>query len=532
MTRRSLLLGLAGAGLFVAALDAYLVVTLLPAMISDVGLTIDRFEQATPIVTGFLCGYVIAMPLLGAYSDVRGRAPVYAICMAVFAAGSAVTATAGLLSLPGLPWLVAGRLLQGLGGGGLVPLSLALAADLYRDERRTIALGAVSALQEAGSVFGPLYGATLAAGASALGGWRFVFWLNLPLAAVCTTGLVIASRDRVTRSAAHVIDNRTNDSSQTVDNRASEATRKFDWKSAALLGTGLGLFVVALYPDDPTTRATSGLFIPLGSLSLIVLGLYGWRQVRSLEPLIPRQLLRSGRFIGAVVANLLIGAALMVALVDVPILGRLVFNQDQLSAGLLLTQFLLGVPIGAVVGGLLAGRIGGRPTAVIGMLCSAAAFLQMSGWHAGELALRVGPIRPADIALGACGLGFGIVIAPLTAAVLELTRTQNHGLASSLVVLARVMGMLIGLSTLTAFGLFRFRQILGTPRLNDPDVRARVDHLARLVAAAFLQEYREIFTIAAGLCILAAVVVLVTMGRDSSRPHPVSPAISALSPPR
>lgn len=506
MTPRSLLLGLAGAGLFVAALDAYLVVTLLPAMTADVGLTIDRFEQATPIVTGFLCGYVIALPLLGAYSDVRGRAPVYALCMAVFAAGSAVTATAGLLNFAGLPWLVAGRLLQGLGGGGLVPLSLALAADLYRNGGRTFALGSVSALQEAGSVFGPLYGATLASAASALGGWRFVFWLNLPLAAVCATGLLLASRDRETTS--------------------KPASDSIDWKSAALLGVGLGLLVVALYPDDPTNRATSGLFIPLGSLSLIVLALYGWRQVRSLEPLIPRALLRSRRFIGVGAANLLIGGALMVALVDVPILGRLVFNLDQLGSGLLLTQFLLGVPIGAVLGGLLAGRMGGRLTAVVGMVCSAVAFLQMAGWQAGELALRVGPIRPADIALGACGLGFGMVIAPLTAAVLELTRAQNHGLASSLVVLARVMGMLVGLSALTAFGLFRFRQILGTPQLTDPDVRSRVDHLARLVAAAFLQEYREIFTIAAGLCILAAVVAMATMSNGSSR------ALSASSPPR
>jgi MFS family permease len=497
---------LAGAGLFVAALDAYLVVTLLPAMTADVGLTIDRFEQATPIVTGFLCGYVIALPLLGAYSDVRGRAPVYALCMAVFAAGSAVTATAGLLNFAGLPWLVAGRLLQGLGGGGLVPLSLALAADLYRNGGRTFALGSVSALQEAGSVFGPLYGATLASAASALGGWRFVFWLNLPLAAVCATGLLLASRDRETTS--------------------KPASDSIDWKSAALLGVGLGLLVVALYPDDPTNRATSGLFIPLGSLSLIVLALYGWRQVRSLEPLIPRALLRSRRFIGVGAANLLIGGALMVALVDVPILGRLVFNLDQLGSGLLLTQFLLGVPIGAVLGGLLAGRMGGRLTAVVGMVCSAVAFLQMAGWQAGELALRVGPIRPADIALGACGLGFGMVIAPLTAAVLELTRAQNHGLASSLVVLARVMGMLVGLSALTAFGLFRFRQILGTPQLTDPDVRSRVDHLARLVAAAFLQEYREIFTIAAGLCILAAVVAMATMSNGSSR------ALSASSPPR
>jgi MFS family permease len=132
-------------------------------------------------------------------------------------------------------------------------------------------------------------------------------------------------------------------------------------------------------------------------------------------------------------------------------------------------------------------------------------------------------MRPADIALGACGVGFGIVIAPLTASVLELTRAQFHGLASSLVVLARVMGMLIGLSALTAFGLYRFRQILGTPRLTDPDVRSRVDHLARLVAAAFLQEYREIFTIAAILCLLAALVVLVTLGRSagSSPARPV-----------
>jgi MFS family permease len=496
VTPRALLLGLAGAGLFVAALDAYLVVTLLPAMTADVGLTIDRFEQATPIVTGFLCGYVIAMPLLGAYSDVRGRAPVYALCMIAFAAGSAVTATAGLLSGTGMPWLVTGRVLQGLGGGGLVPLSLALAADLYANGARTLALGTISALQEAGSVFGPLYGATLASAATALGGWRFVFWLNLPLAAICAAGLLIASRDR--------------------GKTAAPRDSTVDWQSASLLGVGLGLLVLALYPDDPDHRATNGFVIPLGILSLVALGLYARRQVRSLEPLIPPALLRSRKFIGVCVANLLVGAALMVALVDVPILGRLVFNLDQLASGLLLTQFLLGVPAGAVAGGLLAPRIGGRATAFLGMLCSAAAFIQMSGWQAGELALRAGPIRPADIALGACGLGFGIVIAPLTAAVLDLTRAQNHGLASSLVVLARVMGMLVGLSALTAFGLFRFRQILGTPVLTDPDVKGRVDHLARLVAAAFLQEYREIFTIAAGLCLLAAVVILVTMGRPAS----------------
>ncbi|TME68693.1 MAG: MFS transporter, partial [Chloroflexi bacterium] len=171
---RRVLLGLAGTGLFVAALDAYVVVTLLPAMIGDIGLTIERLEQATPIVSGFLAGYVVAMPLLGAYSDSRGRVPVYVACIAAFALGSAMTATAGLWPFAGLPWLIAGRFIQGLGGGGLVPLSLALAADLYEGASRTLALGSVAALQEAGSVFGPLYGATVAAAAAGLGGWRFV----------------------------------------------------------------------------------------------------------------------------------------------------------------------------------------------------------------------------------------------------------------------------------------------------------------------------------------------------------------------
>jgi MFS family permease len=483
---KAVLLGLAGAGLFITTLDAYVVVTLMPAMMGDVGLTIEHLEQATPIVTGFLAGYVVAMPLLGAYSDARGRIPVYAACVAAFSLGSLMTATAGLSNFAEMPWLVAGRFVQGLGGGGLVPLSLALAADIYAGLPRTMALGSVAALQEAGSVFGPLYGATLAAAASGLGGWRFVFWLNLVLAAACGAGILVAARV------------------STAPGRS--LGRSIDWPGAALLGLGLGAIVLALYPDDPDHRAVNALFVPAGLAALLLLGGYAWRQLRAIDPLIPRDLMRSGVLAGAMVANLLIGGALMVALVDVPILGRLVFNLDQLGSGLLLTQFLVGVPVGALLGGLLAGRVGPRFTAGLGILLSALAFIQMSGWTVTELSMRAGPVRQADIALALCGLGFGIVIAPLTAAVLALTRMQSHGLATSLVVLARTMGMLIGLAALTAYGLHRFHEILGTPVLRASDVHSRITELEHLVAAAFLQEYREIFQIAAVLCVTAAAV--------------------------
>ena len=494
---KGVLLALAGAGLFVAALDAYVVVTLLPAMMGDLGLTIEHLEQATPIITGFLAGYVVAMPLLGAFSDARGRIPVYLACLAAFALGSVVTATSGLWSFAGLPWMVAGRFVQGLGGGGLVPLSLALAADLYRNRARTIALGSVAALQEAGSVVGPIYGATVAAAAAASGGWRFVFWLNLPLVLLCAAGIVVTVRRTGPPAAAE---------RSTVD-----------WLGALLLGLGCGLLVLALYPDDPVHRATNGLTIPAAAAALVVLAAYVWRQLRRLEPLIPRDLLRSRVFAGTASANILIGAALIVTLVDVPLLGRLVFNQTQLDSGLLLTQFLVGVPVGAVAGGLVASRAGNLPTAALGLALSAIAFFVMAGWQANELTFRAGAIRRADLTLGVCGLGFGLVIAPLTAAVLSLTRGQSHGLATSLVVLARTMGMLAGLAALTAFGLYRFNQILGTPVLTDPDLRERVKHLERLVAAAFLQEYHEIFVLAAGLCVAAAVVIALSLppGRRS-----------------
>src|SRR5215467_13136173 len=91
MADRRLQLGLAAAGLLLAALDALAVVTLLPQMLQAVDLPIDHIEAAAPILTGFLGGYVVAMPLLGAFSDSRGRLPAYTAALAIFGAGSTVT---------------------------------------------------------------------------------------------------------------------------------------------------------------------------------------------------------------------------------------------------------------------------------------------------------------------------------------------------------------------------------------------------------------------------------------------------------
>lgn len=480
-------LALAAAGLFLAALDAYVVVTLLPRMLADIDLPVTRLEAASPIITGFLAGYVVAMPLLGAASDLRGRLPVYLGSLGVFALGSLVTAVAGALD-----WLVAGRVLQGLGGGALVPLTLALAADLFPAGRRATVLGLVSAAQEAGSVVGPVWGTLVAA----LGGWRSAFWVNLPLAVLLASGVWWTLPRRAARPAAPAA--------------SSPRPRAADLPGAALLGLGLGALVLALYPDDPARRAVNAWWLPLSALALALLGGYLWRQARRLEPLIPRPLLASPPFWGALLANLLVGGALMVALVDVPIFARGVFNVDQNTAGLMLTAFLVGLPLGALAGGWLAARVGARPPAVAGLVVAAVMFGLLATWGVSE------PLRRADLELAVMGLGFGVVIAPLAAAALDAAEGRQHGVVSSLVVTARTVGMLAALSALTAFGLHRFYQLLAPP----PDSGTLHDRLKILdqnITLALVAEYHEIFRLAAGLCLAAAAVAVLTL-RAAARP--------------
>src|SRR5436190_16342879 len=165
-----LLLGLAAVAVMFAAADTYVVVLALPDMMGAVGLNIDQLQRAAPIVSGFLLGYVAMLPLMGRVADIRGRVPVLAGSLVVFSLGSLVTAASY-----DLVTMVVGRFLQGVGGGGLVPATLALVAEIWTAERRGLPLGVVGAVQELGSVLGPLYGALILARWT----WHTIFWLNL-----------------------------------------------------------------------------------------------------------------------------------------------------------------------------------------------------------------------------------------------------------------------------------------------------------------------------------------------------------------
>src|SRR4051812_8792294 len=178
---------LATLAVLVTAADTYVVVLALPDILTGVEVGIDELQRATPIIGGFLLGYTATLPLLGRLADLRGRVPVLVGCLLLFALGSLLTATAA-----GLGPAVAGRALQGIGAGGLVPATLALVADRWPPERRALPLGVVGAVQEAGAVLGPLAGAAVLAVAD----WRAIFWLNLLLAVALAVGVLVSAGGR------------------------------------------------------------------------------------------------------------------------------------------------------------------------------------------------------------------------------------------------------------------------------------------------------------------------------------------------
>jgi MFS family permease len=499
-TKRRVAIGVGSAAVLLASLDAYVVVTLIIEMARDLDIAVNRLERATPIVTGFLLGYVAGMPLLGGLSDKLGRRAVIQFCLGGFLVGSVVTAASIWLGarfgLPPLDVLVVGRALQGLAGGALLPVSMALVADLWTERRRPAIIGTVGAAQELGSVLGPLYGAALAAAL----GWRGIFWINVPLVLMAMVAVHFALPGRAAPSHAG-------------------PRPRVDVVGGLLLAISLGLLTVGLNNQNPEASVLPPNGIPLiiaGSVAFLLF--LGWEWTARTK-LIDLSGSPKRPFAAVLVASFLAGAALLVTLLDISLFAQGVLGlSDETESAKLLIRFLIALPIGAIIGGLVAVRAGLRVVTVVGFLISAFAYWLVSSWPITVLSARheiLGLSLPRlDTDLALAGLGLGLVIAPLSSAVLRIVPPAQHGVASAGVVVARTMGMLIGFASLTGWGLHRFHTVTAdlafpSPRnilAPTPEELAAVDVYNAQLKVYLMGMYQEIFLATAIGCLVAAAV--------------------------
>jgi MFS family permease len=496
-TSRRVAISAGSLAVVLGALDTYVVVTIMTDIMKDVGIGINQIQQVTPIITGYLLGYIAAMPLLGRASDRFGRKLLLQVSLAGFAVGSVITALSTDLTM-----LVIGRIVQGTASGALLPVTLALAADLWAARNRAAVLGGVGAAQELGSVLGPMYGILLV---WLFTHWQSVFWVNVPLAIIAMVMVHFSLPSKV----------------------KTDQPEKVDVVGGVLLAIALGLAVVGLYnpaPDGKQVLPSWGLPVLIGALVAAV-AFFVWEKVAKTRLLEPAGV-HFRPFLAALGASLCAGAALMVTLVNVELFGQGVLSQDQDQAAFLLLRFLIALPIGALIGGWLATKIGDRIVAFAGMLIAAGGYWLISKWPVDLLAakhdLGIISLPTLDTDLAIAGLGLGLVIGPLTSATLRVVPAAQHGIASAAVVVARMIGMLIGIAALSAWGLYRFNQYLQerlaalpAPAADTPGgiLVAQGARLRTATIEAYTMQYGEIFGITAIVCVVGALLGLLISGR-------------------
>ena len=478
-------------GIFLAAMDQTVVVTVLPRIITDLegGFSASGVERAGWIVTAYLIGYTIMLPLMGRVADLHGHRRTYNLAMLIFAAGSLLCAVT-----PDLYALVGFRAIQAIGGGAVVPISLAVVGHRFPPEKRALSLGLVGAAGEAGGVLGPLYGSVIAQympasldffGLQLPFGWRAIFYFNIPLVLL----IFWLMRRYVAESPGRGI--------------------AVDYRSGALLALALGLMTLAISGAGQIGWLIFGL--PLLFLSLIFLLLFFLSIRSAAHPLIDLSIFAKKGFSTANIAHFLLGVALITALVEVPSFAYssgwpATADSSPLVGGLLLIRLTLLIPVGAVLGGLAIPKVGGRLVAVAGFALSAAGLWRMSMWQ-----VDVGTARQT-IDLMLAGFGFGLVIAPISLSAIISLRRQRMASGASILTAARIIGMAVGLAALNSWGISDFQSTMAKFPTPLPQLgQSFSDYLNQIGAwetrnvQTILGVLSDFFLIAAVLCAIAII---------------------------
>ena len=498
-------LAIVGFGVFVAADDLTVVATMLRPIIGDLGIVLpDGLDDAAWIVNAYLIAYVAVMPFVGRLSDIVGRRKVFIAAMGLFLVGSIIIPFQTSLG----PFLF-GRILTAIGGGALVPVGMAVVGDVFEEGRRARALGILGAIDTLGWVWGPLYGAMLVRFAS----WEWQFYLNWPLAII---GMVAGWK-------------------LLADFDTPMHASRIDWVGATALTSTLVALNLALLGsaeiqsvsglDELTGGSGSGLrwfyLVAVASAAWFI-----WLQRRTKDPIIDFRLFAGRNLTASVVVNFLVGAALVIAMVDVPLFVNVIeldIERSAVISGWLLAALTATMAVASYVGGRLTERSWYRPPVAIGLVAAAIGFVLMGFWwgadtSASEL-IRPVPTYPTMAwHLALLGLGFGLVIAPTSAAVVDGAPADRRGTAASLVIVVRLMGLSVGLSGLTAWGLFRFNQLRSDvvlPPLGDPGFQEAVtDANAELTTGSLAGTFA-----AAAIVIIIAIAATLWMRRDPGS-HP------------
>jgi len=490
-------------GSSMAFLDGTVVNVALPVMQRDLEMTVDLVQWIVESYSLLLASLVL---LGGALGDRLGRKRVFTAGTVLFA-----LASIGCGVAPGAYSLIAARAAQGVGAALLVPGSLSLISAAYANPtERAKAIGTWSAFSAITASVGPVAGGWVVSHAS----WRWLFFFNIPIAAV----VVAISALRVDET------------------RDESADQRMDWLGATLVTVGLGLIVFGLLDSSRVgglgTPRTIGLLVA-GVLTLVG---FVFVEARRKGAMVPLALFRSRTFSGTNLLTLLLYAALGGALFYVPFNLIQVQHYTPTAAGASLLPFVILISAMSRWAGGLSTRFGARSLLTVGPLGAALGFLLLARPNIGD-AYWTG-FFPGVVVLG---VGMGLTVAPLTAAVMGSVDARHAGVASGINNAVSRAAALLAIAALGVLLAARFNQALDAriadlslspelarlidaerPKLGAAEIPANVEPglrviLRRAFDEAFVSGFKASMIAGAVLAALGAVAALVLVEPEAAK---------------
>jgi EmrB/QacA subfamily drug resistance transporter len=487
------------AGMFLAALDQSIVGTALPQIVSE----FNSLDKLSWVVTAYLLTSTASTPLWGKISDLYGRRPLFQAAIVTFLAGSVLSALA-----QNIEQLIAFRAVQGLGAGGLMSLAFATIGDVIPPRERGKYMGYFGAVFGLSSVAGPLLGGVLTDGP----GWRWIFWINVPIGAVA---LVIVTM----RLKLHHV----------------RRSHKIDYLGAATVAAAVTSLLLFLSWSGPGNGWGDGTSIGLLVAALVLSVAFVLIELRVPEPIIPMDLFKGRIFSGNAAFAFLLGVAMFGALIFLPLYFQAVKEMSPTESGLALLPMIVGIFAASIPSGQLMSRTGRyKQYPIISAVMVAAAMLLFSTIDIGT------PYWQLALYMFVMGAGLGLSMQIVVTAAQNSAPRQHMGTATSTMTFFRSMGGAIGTALFGAVLTSRLKEHLADTVPNA--TQGVVDQLAKAANSvqalhslpapqprgwaleSLVKAMDDVFLVALPFLAIALLLAIITPeqrldGRDSAPPQ-------------